>query len=501
MDSLNLNVPGYMIYCVIIACIGSFSNGWVTGSINIPGIITHSCTHGALHIENQTFPDCIPMNNTLWGFAVSSFCIGGFIGSISGGSIQTKFGRKRTIIFNNLFWIVGGLLISVAVNAAMFIIGRILCGVGCGVSTLAASTYIGEISTVKARGSMGTLNQLGLVVGILITSIIGLPLATVPLWRINYALVAVPALLQLVLMNTCAESPRYLVFVDRLDDAKKSLQSLRSGSNIDKELFMIVEGQIGTKGARELLQIDFDNDTDSDTNKKENQTSFENNRIEDGQVDSKENQREALNVFQIFTTPIIRRVTLIVIALHAIQQLTGVNSVFYYSTTIFNRMFDSNMSMYMAIVVTINNFVFTVLSIFLIDRMGRRYLLMLSEAGSCFFCILLTIGYVYNIGPLLIVSVFGFIASFAIGVGPIAWLAASEMTPTYASSSVGAVGIAMNWAMNFLNGQCFPVVFQAIQGYSFIIYVGVSIFAFLFTYFIVPETKGRPMEEIIKSFK
>jgi MFS family permease len=429
------------------------------------------------------------MSNTLWGFAVSSFCIGGFIGSISGGTLQTRFGRKKTILFNNVFWIVGGLFISVAVNTVMFIIGRILCGVGCGVSTLGTSTYIGEISTVKARGSMGTLNQLGLVSGILVTSVVGLPLATVPLWRINYALVAVPALLQLVLMGTCAESPRYLIFVNRLDDAKKSLQSLRAGSNIDKELFMIVEGQLGTQGTKELLHVDDAVDTK------------ENDRIEQGPVDSDGNQREALNVFQIFTTPTIRRVTVVVVTLHAIQQLTGVNSVFYYSTTIFNMMFDPKMSMYMAIVVTINNFVFTVISIFLIDRMGRRPLLMLSEVGSCLFCILLTIGYVYNIGPLLIVAVFGFIASFAVGVGPIAWLTASEMTPTYASSSVGAVGIAMNWAMNFLNGQCFPVIFQAIQGYSFIIYVGVSVLAFLFTYFMVPETKGRPMEQIIKSFE
>jgi MFS family permease len=489
MDSLDLNVPGYMVYCVIIACFGSFSNGWVTGSINIPGIVTHACANGASHIANQTFPDCIPMSNTLWGFAVSSFCIGGFIGSISGGTLQTRFGRKKTILFNNVFWIVGGLFISVAVNTAMFIIGRILCGVGCGVSTLGTSTYIGEISTVKARGSMGTLNQLGLVSGILVTSVIGLPLATVPLWRINYALVAVPALLQLVLMSTCAESPRYLIFVNRLGDAKKSLQSLRGGSNIDKELFMIVEGQLGTQCAKELLQVGDAVDTK------------ENDRIEQGPVDSDGNKREALNVFQIFTTPTIRRVTVVVVTLHAIQQLTGVNSVFYYSTTIFNMMFDPKMSMYMAIVVTIDNFVFTVISIFLIDRMGRRPLLMLSEVGSCLFCILLTIGYVYNIGPLLIVAVFGFIASFAVGVGPIAWLTASEMTPTCASSSVGAVGIAMNWAMNFLNGQCFPVIFQAIQGYSFIIYVGVSVIAFLFTYFMVPETKGRPMEQIIKSFE
>jgi hypothetical protein len=105
------------------------------------------------------------------------------------------------------------------------------------------------------------------------------------------------------------------------------------------------------------------------------------------------------------------------------------------------------------------------------------------------------------VGPLLIVTVFGFVISIAMGIGSIPWMLISEITPVYASSSVGAVGTAMNWAMNFLIGQCFPIIFQAIQIYAFAIFVGVAAIAFVFTYFMVPETKGSSIEEIVQRFE
>lgn len=140
------------------------------------------------------------MNNALWGFAISSFCVGGLIGGLFGGFIQTKFGRKKTIIFNNIGWIIGAILIGASISPAMLIVGRICCGLSCGLGFLATPTYVGEISTIKARGTMGTVNQFAIVIGILLASVIGLPLAKVPLWRINYAIVAIPAIAQLFLM-------------------------------------------------------------------------------------------------------------------------------------------------------------------------------------------------------------------------------------------------------------------------------------------------------------
>ncbi|KAI9362404.1 major facilitator superfamily domain-containing protein [Pilaira anomala] len=533
MDSHTIKYPKYMVYCVFVACLGSFSNGWVIGSPNVPGEVTHNCPNGNARIYNNVFPDCLPMDTALWGFAVASFCVGGLIGGLTGGAIQTKLGRKRAIILNNLGYISGGVLIGCSINEAMFIVGRILCGIACGLGSLSIPTYIGEVSTISARGAMGTCNQFFIVIGILLSSVIGLPLATVPLWRINYAIVAIPAILQFFLMNTCVETPRYLVSVNRIEDARVALQKLRGHANIDAEFYGMVEGYFGTAAAQSLTNYHEKEDetkketvpkspimkqqpahdvptdrlsaeeTDHLTTSVSQSTPepFESNSTEENLVPARHDSQETMNIIQIFIDPVIRRIAFTVIFLHAFQQLVGMNAVMYYSTTIFSMAFDEEFSKYMAIVTTVVNFVMTAVSVALIDRMGRRPLLLIANAGACLFSVLLVIGYVFNIPALLVVSVFLYVASFAIGIGPIPWLMTSELTPTYASSSVGSVGTCVNWAMNFLIGQCFPVIFARIAGYSFAIFAAIAAIAFVFTLVFVPETKGKTLEAIVQGFE
>ncbi|KAI8376907.1 general substrate transporter [Blakeslea trispora] len=496
MNSLDMKLPGYMVYCVVISCLGSFSNGWVIGSANVPGEVTHACANGAAHVANSVFPDCLPMNDALWGFAVASFCVGGLFGGLFGGTIQTKYGRKKTIIFNNIGWVIGAVLIGASVNPAMFIVGRIFCGLSCGLGSLATPTYVGEISTVRARGTMGTCNQFAVVIGILLASVIGLPLASVPLWRINFAIVAIPAIAQFFLMAGCVESPRYLISQNRLEEARANLQKLRPGADIEQEFFEQIEGILGKSAAEAVTNV-----KQIELQGKKEKDEFATDDMEDGAIGVNDAQRPSMNMIQIFLDPVIRKIAISVLVLHMIQQLIGMNAVMYYSTTIFKMSFDAEMSKYMAIVTTVVNFVSTIASLILIDRMGRRPLLLIAEAGACIFSVLLVIGYVYSIGALLVVSVFGYVISFAIGVGPIPWMMTSEMSPVYASSAVGSCATAMNWAMNFLIGQCFPVIFASIHGYSFAIFAAIAAMAFAFTWIFVPETKNRSIESIVKSFE
>jgi MFS family permease len=466
MDSHNAKFPKYMIYCVFVACLGSFSNGWVIGSPNVPGEITHNCPNGNAHIYSRAFPDCLPMDNALWGFAVASFCIGGLVGGLSAGALQTKVGRKRAIMLNNWGYIIGGILIGCSVHEAMFIVGRILCGLGCGMGSLSIPTYIGEVSTIKARGAMGTCNQFFIVVGILLSSVIGLPLATVPLWRLNYAIVAIPAIFQFFLMNTCVETPRYLVSVNRIEDARSSLQKLRDRANIDKEFYGMVEGYFGTAAAQSMTNYQDsaisaeekkeaagettaavpraeDVPTEGGNHETDHLTTSVTEQQDTGGFDnsaegdlvpaphSGAGDQNTMNVIEIFKDPVIRRIALTVICSHAFQQLVGINAVMYYSTTIFTVAFNPEFSKYMTIVTTVVNFIMTLVSVVAIDRMGRRPLLLISNAGACLFSVLLVIGYVYQISGLLVASVFLYVASFAIGIGPIPWLMTSEITPTY----------------------------------------------------------------------
>ncbi|CEG63649.1 hypothetical protein RMATCC62417_00762 [Rhizopus microsporus] len=502
MDSTHIKFPPYMLYCVLVSCLGAFSNGWVIGSPNVPGEVTHHCINGSDYAYSRFFPDCLPMDDALWGFAVASFCVGGLIGGLSGGTIQTRLGRKKTIILNNLGFIIGGILISCAISPFMFIIGRILCGISCGIGSLTIPIYIGEIATIPTRGAMGTCNQFFIVIGILLSTIVGLFLANVPLWRLSYVIVAIPAIIQFFLMNTCVESPRYLISVNRIKEAKQALQKLRSNASIDVEFYNMLEGHFGTATAQSMIQ---------ELNLTIEKIEYNSVEVADGTTPAKlvdtqttivaSQPPEAMNIVQIFMDPVIRRISLTIVCLHAFQQLVGINAVMYYSTKIFTLAFDQEVSKYMTIIATVVNFVITIAAVVLVDRMGRRPLLLAANAGACIFCTLLVIGYVYTIPSLLVVSVFLYVASFAIGIGPIPWMMTSELTPTYASSSVGSMGTCVNWSVNFLIGQCFPVIFAHIAGYSFVVFAVFAALSFLFTLFFLPETKGKSLEDIVKSYE
>ncbi|KAI9483554.1 MAG: major facilitator superfamily domain-containing protein [Benjaminiella poitrasii] len=528
-SSLELTYPLYTLFCVIISSLGFFCSGWVTASANLPGTITHICDNGLSHIANTSFPDCLPMNDALWGFAVASFCIGALLGGLNGGYLQTKYGRRKIIVWNTFGYILGGLLIGCSVSPAMFIVGRIMCGYSCGLGSLTIPIYVGEISTVKSRGVLASINQLMTTIGILLASIIGLPLSYVSLWRINYALVAVPALVQAGFMTSlCAESPRYLISIGKVDEAMKNLKKLRPNSNVDLEFYGMLDGQLGTAAAVAIM-ADFTsveyfekNNTDiehvvSDLLQHTAQVSrgtadiysistskYDNSSDSDPKDGDGKNAILAavdpMNIIQIFRNSTIRPITMIVVLHHVFQQLIGINAIMYYSTTLFSIVFDPNMSKYLAIICNAVNFIATIVSIVLIDRAGRRSLLLVSEAGSCVFCITLTIGYVYEVNPLMVVSIFGYVIFFAIGLGPVPWVIIPELSPVYASSSVGSIATAANWSMNFLIGQCFPLIFARIEGYTFIIFVVVGFLSLMFTYFKLPETKGRTIEDIVSRF-
>ncbi|KAI8988010.1 major facilitator superfamily domain-containing protein [Mycotypha africana] len=492
-----------MVYCVLIACLEPFANGWVSGSSNVPGTVTHVCEHGMAHVASKGLPDCLPMTTALWGFAVSSFCVGGLISALFGGNLQEKLGRRLTIIVNNFGFIIGSLLCCVAVHQAMFIIGRILCGISCGLGSLVVPTYIGEVSTIKGRGTMGTCNQFLIVIGLLLASAIGLPLAKVPLWRINYAITAFPAIAQVFLMATCAESPRWLVSKSRFEEARATLQKLRGNCNIEQEFYDMVEGIHGAEVAgtvsnghsrREGMDM-----IDSKEGAEINDTTDVELKAAGEDVADKEN----MSMLQVMKDPVMRRIGFTVFVHHIIQQLSGMNAVMYYSTNIFLLAFNNSQSMaqLMAIITTIVNFVATIVTVIVIDRFGRRPLLLIAEAGTCIFSVLLVIGYKVNSPGLLIASVFLYVASFALGIGPIPWMITSEMTPTHAASAVGAASTCINWCMNFVIGQIFPVIFAAIEGWSFLIFAVICLLSFLFTFFFLPETKGRSIESIARGYE
>ncbi|CAO3596171.1 unnamed protein product [Absidia cylindrospora] len=399
-----------------------------------------------------------------------------------------------TLLVHNSGFILGGAFIGFSLNVPMFIIGRIFCGFACGLGSLVVPSYIIEISTLHARGAVGCCHQFLLVLGILASSGAGFPLSTVPLWRINYALVIFPSLIQVCLIPTCVESPRWLINVNRMKDAQQALQTLRNGMTIDREF-------------QSLQTVDEDHDIptsplEREVMKKVSSSSLVVENLNDEpQSTKKATQKANLSILGIFRDPMIRPLAWTILWLHVIQQLIGMNAVMYYSNQIFSLAFNDSTAKWMAFCTTLVNFLMTIVAVATIDRMGRRPLLLLAESGACFFSLLLVVGFIFQVPGLLVFSVFGYVASFAVGVGPIPWLLPSEMIPTYASSAVGAASTAANWTMNFVIGQSFPIIFEYMHGYSFLIFATVALIAFIFTYVKVPETKGRSIDSIMYSFK
>ncbi|KAI8884814.1 general substrate transporter [Backusella circina FSU 941] len=386
------------------------------------------------------------------------------------------------------------MIIGLSVNTVMFIIGRVLCGISCGLGSLVIPTYLGEVSTIKARGILGSFNQFFVVSGILFSSIVGLATANVPLWRLNYAFVAIPAITQSIVMTTCVESPRWLVSINRHDEALESLQKLRGKSvNVDVEFFSILSGQLGYQRATEIVvNAPCKHSIDIIKNEEESISALK--------LESVPQNRQPMSIIDIFRDPVIRKITLIVLFHHSIQQLSGMNAVMFYSSVIFETALDPHTAQYMTIISSAVNFIMSIIAVALVDKKGRRLLTLVSEVGLFLFSLLLVIGYLYNLSSLLIVSVFLYVSSFALGIGPIPWLITSEMTPIYASSAVGAAATSMNWAMSFLVGQLFPVVFDAIQGWSFLIFSVICLSSIFVTWCYLPETKGRSIESIVQGF-
>ncbi|GJJ75791.1 hypothetical protein EMPS_08149 [Entomortierella parvispora] len=491
MDSRELGFPGYMVYAGLLASMTSLSIGYVIGSPNVPESAIRGkngdCGPDPYTVHNG-FPNCFEFADLLWGFAVGSFCLGALVGGLTGGSVQNMFGRIRTMFISNLFFILGALLLGLTYHQAQFIVGRIIIGFACGLGGVVAPTYLGEISTIKGRGTMGTMYQLLIVTGILISNLIGLGLSSPPLWRILLAINGIPALIQLFMLPSLVESPRYLVSKNRLQEARVSLQKLRgAGNNIEHEFSDMVHLLLGRDDNTAAVNQDsaFD-EANYKTDPEAPVTA----------TASGAPSPSHYSIGRLFTSE-CKGLAVIGILIHFFQQASGINGLIYYSTSFLGDVFGAGNSKYITVGVSSCNLLSTLASVFLIDKTGRRTLLLISLGGVAASSILLVIGAYADVGVLVVVAVFLYTAFFAIGLGPIPWLLLSELLPTYALSPASSIATAVNWGTNFVVGLVFPSLNRGLGNGTFILFASLSALGFFYTWYFIPETRARSIEEIM----
>ncbi|CAG6015172.1 solute carrier family 2, facilitated glucose transporter member 3 [Menidia menidia] len=466
-DKPKKKITPYLLYCVATAVIGSLQFGYNTGVINAPEQKLRDFFHN-VSLDRYGEPFSPGANTMVWSFAVAIFSVGGMAGSFSVGTMVNTFGRRKSMAIANVLAIIGGGLMGLSTLSKSFemvIVGRLIIGVFCGLCTGLTPMYVGEISPTAVRGAFGTLHQLGVVIGILVAQIFGLEslLGSDDLWPLLLALTVLPAVVQTIMLPFCPESPRYLIIVlNQEEEARKALVRLRGTEDVSDDIQEMKEE--GMKMAME----------------------------------------KKVTVLELFRSPNYRQPIIIAIILQLSQQLSGINAVFYYSTGIFKTA-GVTQPIFATIGAGIVNTVFTIVSLFLVERAGRRTLHLIGLAGMAISALLMTISLSLvkmneSLSYLAIVAVFGFVASFEMGPGPIPWFIVAELFSQGPRPAAMAVSGCSNWTANFLVGLGFPKLEELCGPYVFLIFMVFLILFFIFTYLRVPETKGRTFDDIAQGF-
>ncbi|XP_054904478.1 solute carrier family 2, facilitated glucose transporter member 1-like [Poeciliopsis prolifica] len=461
-------VTPQLMLAVGTAVIGSLQFGYNTGVINAPQNIIES-------FYNKTwidrFSEPIPQSTltALWSFSVAVFSVGGMFGSFSVGLFVNRFGRRNSMLMANVLAFLAAVFMGFSKLAASFemlIIGRFIVGLYSGLSTGFVPMYVEEISPTSLRGALGTLHQLGVVIGILMAQIFGIEsiLGNASLWPLLMGFTLLPALLQCALLPFCPESPRYLLI------------------NCNEE----------SKACSVLMKLRGTDEVSED--------------IQEMREESQKMMREKkVTIPELFRSPIYRQPILVAIMLQLSQQLSGINAVFYYSTGIFERAGVSQ-PVYATIGAGLVNTAFTVVSLFVVEHVGRRPLHLIGLMGMAVSAVFLTVAMALLdqlrwMSYVSIVAIFSFVAFFEIGPGPIPWFIVAELFSQGPRPAAIAVAGFCNWSANFIVGMSFQYVELLLGPYVFIIFTVLLLGFFVFTYFKVPETKGRTFDEIAAGFR
>jgi MFS transporter, SP family, arabinose:H+ symporter len=401
------------------------------------------------------------------GWAVSSLGWGALVGNAFAGVLSDRLGRRKVLLCAAVLFVMSALLASLATTFATFVAARIVGGLAVGAAILIAPVYIAEIAPARRRGGLVSLNQLMIVIGISASFFSNYFLLDVGEhnWRWMLGVQIFPALLYLLLLSLIPESPRWLVIKGRDQEALGVLTRI-SGAAQAQESMQQIRQSIVAGSSRSWGRL-FDRR--------------------------------------------IRYVMLIALGLAFFQQITGINAIFYYLPTIFAQAGGGVGDAFrQAVIVGLVNVVMTVVAIWLIDRLGRKPLLAIGVAGMALS--LLTIAWAFSGEPngqalagaapttnprLVLIAIIGFVASFAISLGPVMWVLLSEIFPNeYRGVAISAAGFA-NALVSASVTFVFPWELSTLgPAGTFLVYGVFASAALLFVLVFVPETKGRTLEEL-----
>jgi SP family facilitated glucose transporter-like MFS transporter 3 len=363
-----------LVFAVVVAAAAQFLVGYNTGVMNAP--------------EKVVFPG---HSTGEWSIAVASFAIGGPLGAIMGGKMADQRGRRGALLICTWTFVLGGLLQTFALDMFTIIVSRFIIGFASGFSSVLVPIYLGELAPPTLRGFLGTITQFAMVSGILIADLVAFPFAEEGKWRLMFAVTPLVAVIQLLLSPLLLESPRWLLTKDpkslKARYIIKHIRGLRYDHEVETEVGHFVMG---------------------------------------GAAQNQEQTSTVDILKDMWRQPKIRLLLISALVLQMGQQFSGINAVFYYSTSFFEGVIEN--PLIGTTIVGAVNVLATYAVLFLMDRCGRRTLILWSSGGmflSCIVIVLSLLGYLGKLTALLAVN--AYVIFFEFGLGPIPWLLCSEM--------------------------------------------------------------------------
>src|SRR5215470_2030612 len=433
---------GYVVLLAGTTAISGFLFGFDTAVIN-----------GVLLLLRRQFA----LSNLQTEVAASSLLLGCLLGAAGSSMIGDRYGRKRSLIASAILFALSAFGAAAANTITVFSLARLVGGLAIGLASVLTPVYIAEISPSKNRGTLVSLNQLAIVIGILVAYLVSWQVARLgeSSWRWMLAVAAIPSLAFLVGLLAIPESPRWLLTRGRHDEGERILAKI-----------------FGSASAREQVQA-----------------------VERAAAAEEGSWREVFS-------PDMRKRLGVGMFLALFCQITGINTVLYYGSIIVSEHFpgqSTSMALIANVIIGTVNLIFTIVAMIYLDRWGRRAILLMASGGMGVALTLLVLGLnVPGISPLVMLgTILLYVAFFALGMGPGPWLIISEIFPTKVRGRAASIATSTLWSGTLLVTFTFLSLVKVLNLWgTFAIYGTLSFVCFAYVWKMVPETKGRTLEQI-----
>ena len=437
----------YLLLVCLVGAAGGFLFGFDTSVIS--GVI-----------EYISAPQVYNLNELSKGWTVSCIIVGCMLGCVIAGPLSNRYGRKKALILTAFVFLVSSLGCALAQHYTVFIVYRIIAGVAVGAASMLAPIYIAEISPAQHRGKLVSLNLFAIFLGQSSAFYSNYFLREVGgdnNWRWMVAVMALPSFLLFVFLFFVPESPRWLV------EKQQSELALNTLTRIN-----------GATAARLELE----------------------------EIEECVRSEARGKIAELFRGGMFR-LLIIGILLAVFQQITGINVVMYYAPSIFKSAgFGNESALFQTALMGMVNLTFAVVSMFFVDKMGRKPLMLIGSIGMSVAMTLLALTFItgHAQGYFVLFCIMAYLAAFGFSLGPVVWVLIAEIFPNRLRSYAVAIATFMLWGANFLVSLSFPFLLSRLKGYSFVIYGAMCLLCLVFVWKYLEETKGKSLEQIERDF-